>query len=280
MDLPIDKTGIIVIAWAVALLVSDLPDAIWHRITGGVPKWLIWGKIGILLILIGFGWILEQLASLRSFFILLLILIPGLKIIKWLMLRASSAQTSAQGVWLLRMVSAAGIGLLLVTILVAALFLLGKQRQDFFLAMGDLGKWKVPGIILAVVIMTGTYFFFNYKLPSKDILIKALPLLPLALLFAALLAFNEEMMFRATLLSPLYEVVGKGHAILISAVVFGMAHYFRGTPSGIEGAIVAGALGWLWATITLETKGVYMSWFIHFLNNIPTLIFWAIGSVS
>ena len=30
----------------------------------------------------------------------------------------------------------------------------------------------------------------------------------------------------------------------------------------------------------LETRGVFMSWFNHFLNNVPTLIFWEIASVS
>ncbi len=275
----------IAIVWTIVLLVSDLPDAIWQALTDTIPTWLFWVKMGILFIMIILtwirkGWILKQLYSLRSFFILLLILFVGLKTIKWFRITESYVQESKQLEWLLQMATFIGMELLLIAVMVVALLIMKKRRQDFFLAKGSLGKWKIPGVILALSIMILTFFFFDYDLPSSATLLKALPLIPAALLFAALFAFNEEMLFRSTLLSSLYDVVGKGHSIMITAFFFGMAHYFGGTPSGIEGVLIGAALGGLWATITLETRSIYMSWLIHFLNNIPTLIFWAIASIS
>jgi len=172
-----------------------------------------------------------------------------------------------------------GSRLLLTAVMVTALLIMGKRRQDFFLAKGNLKKWKRPGIIIALSIMVLTFLFFDYDLPSAAIL-KALPLMPAALLFAALAAFDEEVRSRATLLPHLYDVVGKNHAIMITAFYFGMGHYFGGVPSGVEGFFIAGALGWLYATMMLETRGVFMPWLNHFLTNIPTFIFWAIGSIS
>ena len=266
--------------WTVVLLVSDLPDAIWQALAGASHAWLIWVKAGLLLLIIISGRVWKRLYSLRPFFILLLILALGLKAIRWLRMTSSYVQGFSQAGWVLRMAAFGGIWLLLVAVMVAALLVMGKRRRDFFLVKGDLKKWKVPGVILALFIMVLTFLFFDYRLPAAATLVKALPLMPAALLFAALFAFNEEMVFRATLLPSLHDVVGKDHAIMITAVLFGMAHYFGGTPHGVEGVLIAGGLGWLWAIMMLQTRGIFMPWLNHFLNNVPTLIFWAIASVS
>ncbi len=85
---------------------------------------------------------------------------------------------------------------------------------------------------------------------------------------------------RAALLPLLYDVVGKHHSIMLTAFLFGMGHYFGGVPSGLEGFFIATALGWLYATMMLETRGIFMPWPNHFLTNVPTFIFWAISSAS
>jgi membrane protease YdiL (CAAX protease family) len=276
---PASFSGII-IAWTVVLLVSDLPDALWQSSAGATPAWLFWAKIGILIVMMISGWVQKQIYSLRSFFILLLIFALGAKALRRLGLTLSYAQQGERAGWLIRMATFEASRLLLAAVMVAALMVMGKRRSDLFLVKGDLRKWKRPGVILALSIMVLTFFYLRYNLPSAAVLVKALPLIPLALLFAALLAFDEEVRCRATLLSSLHTVVGKSHAIMITSFFFGMGHYFGGVPSGVEGFLIAGALGWLWATIMLETGGVYMSWLIHFLNNVPTVVSWAIASMS
>lgn len=269
----------IIIAWTVVLLVSDLPDAIWQALAGATPTWLFWVKVGILFVMILLGWVWKRPYSLHPFFILLLILSAGRKVLNSLGLTPSYVAQGEQAGVLLRMAQFEGSRLLLTAVMVTALLIMGKRRQDFFLAKGNLKKWKRPGIIIALFIMVLTFLFFDYDLPSAAIL-KALPLMPAALLFAALAAFDEEVRSRATLLPHLYDVVGKNHAIMITAFYFGMGHYFGGVPSGVEGFFIAGALGWLYATMMLETRGVFMPWLNHFLTNIPTFIFWTIGSIS
>lgn len=270
----------IVIAWTMVLLVSYLPDAIWQALAGAVPPWIFWVKVGVLSITIMLGWVWKRLYSLRSFFILLLILAAGIKAIRWLGMTLNYVQRGEQSGWLIRMAQFEGLRLLLAAVMVVALLIMGKRRQDFFLVKGDLKKWKRTGIILGLFIMVLTFLFFGYDLPSATTLAKTLPLIPAALLFAALAAFDEEMRSRATLLPLLYDAVGKNHSIMITAVFFGIGHYFGGVPSGVEGFIIAGALGWLLAFIMLETRGILMPWFIHFMTNVPTFIFWAISSIS
>ncbi len=269
-----------IIAWIVVLLVSALPDAIWQALSGATPTWLFWVKVGGLFAIIFLGYVWKQLYYLRPFFFLLLILVAGGKALTFWGMTPSYVARGEQGGLLLRMAQFEGSRLLLTAAMVAALLVMGKQRQDFFLVKGNLKKWMRPGIILALSIMVLTFLFFDYDLPSVATLIKALPLMPAALLFAMLAAFDEEMRFRATLLPHLDAVVGKNHSIMITAFFFGMGHYFGGVPSGIEGFFIAGALGWLYATMMLETRGIFMPWLNHFLTNVPTFIFWAVSSIS
>ena len=269
-----------VAAWTVVLLVSDLPDAVWHAVGGVIPEWLFWVKVGELLVVITLSRVWKRWHSLRPFFVLLLLSIVRRKVVSYLGVTPSYVARSKQAELLLRLAQFEGLRLLQVAVMVAALLVMGKRRQDFFLAIGDLKKWKRPGIILALSIMVLTFLFFNYPLPSAAILLKALALMPAVLCVAALAAFDEEIRYRGTFLPHLQEVVGKNHAILITAFFFGMGHYFGGVPSGIAGFFVAGTLGWLYATMMMETRGIFMSWFNHFLTNVPTFIFWAIGSIS
>jgi hypothetical protein len=268
----------IVNAWAVVLLASDLPDAIWQALGRKVPTWLFWAKVAGLSVMIVEGRARKRLYSLCPFFLLLLISIVGRKVVGYLGWTPSYvAQGKAD--LLLRLLQFEGLRLLQTTVMVAALLVMGKTRQDFFLASGDLKKWMGPGIILALSIMVLTFLFFDYNLPSTATLVKALPLMSAALPFAALAAFDEEMRNRATLLPLLCDVVGKNHAVMITAFFFGMGHYFGGVPSGIEGFFIAAVLGWLYAIMMLETRSVFMSWFNHFFTNVPTFIIWVIGSI-
>jgi membrane protease YdiL (CAAX protease family) len=178
------------------------------------------------------------------------------------------------------MAASMGMGLFLAAVMVVVLLVAGKERQEVFLVIGDLDGWRLPGVGLALGLMVVTYFFFDYHLPSRAVITNALPLLLPALVFAGLLALNEEIMFRATLLSSLHGAVGDNQAVMMTVFVFGMAHYLGGTPANASGAVVTGALGWLWATIMLETGGIFLSWFIHFMNNVPTVVFWALSASS
>jgi membrane protease YdiL (CAAX protease family) len=102
--------------------------------------------------------------------------------------------------------------------------------------------------------------------------------LPLIVMLAAMNAFSEELNYRAGLLASLHDVVGTRHALAMTAVVFGLAHYY-GVPYGAIGVVMAGFLGWLLGKSMLETGGFVWAWFIHFWQDLLIFAFMAIGAV-
>lgn len=42
------KRTMTMVAWAVVLLASDLPNVLWDALVGGVPAWLFWAKVAFL----------------------------------------------------------------------------------------------------------------------------------------------------------------------------------------------------------------------------------------
>jgi membrane protease YdiL (CAAX protease family) len=297
-DLKYKSRWLSLFTWIIVLLASDLPNAIWQALLGEPPPWLFWAKVGLLLtlILISLAW--KPIRIVRSYFFLLTVLMLALRGMDWL------RSTDLYGLWENRVnwvVAMAGFQLLklaVVFIMIIVLLLIGRRWKDFFLTRGQLdapvktikgekntGKrpisWGLLALILGICIAPLTLLFFGLgNLPTSSILLKALPYFPAALLFAATNAFSEEMQFRASLLGDLQKVIGPDQAIWLTATFFGFAHYFGGAPAGIPGGLVAGLLGALFAKCMLGSKGVAVSWFIHFCQNAIIYAFWAIGSVN
>lgn len=254
-------------AWSVILIVSDLPDVISHVLFGEVPGWFLWSKLGLLAVLsaLCLGWkllhpLLPYVSILLTFFVAVLI-VPGLL----------------------------SMGVTLVVIVV--LWALKRRRSEFFLVMGDLGapigavrwlgigqgkSWRLFGWVFALAAaVTVPLAALLAMRPSADALVLAIPQLPVILFLAAVNAFNEEVWFRATLLSTLPQVIGKSGALAIGAVFFGLAHYLHGVPRGLVGALLTGFLGWILGKSVLETRGLFWAWFIHFLADIVIFVLFA-----
>jgi hypothetical protein len=115
--------------------------------------------------------------------------------------------------------------------------------------------------------------------PSTADLVRALPLLPVVLLFAAMNSFNENFAYRASLLSQLLPAVGKQHGLLLTVALFALGHFY-GMPPGVLGLLLFGLLGWLLAKSMLETKGFLWAWVIQFPLDVLVFTFWAIGVVT
>jgi hypothetical protein len=185
---------------------------------------------------------------------------------------------------------------LIVTLAVlAVLFVLMRDRRAFYLAKGDLSapagpirwlgvkpgdRWNKTGRDLAVVISLGTLAFLVIAgQPSLDFVGRALPFLPAILLAAALNAFNEEVTYKASILSVLVGPVGATQALRMVAAYFGIAHFY-GIPYGIVGVALAWFLGWILARSMLETRGLGWAWFIHFVQDVLIFGFLAIGAIT
>ena len=182
------------------------------------------------------------------------------------------------------------VAISLVTIVI--LLILGYKRREFFLTSGNLrapiepvpllgfpkpDPWSRFGlqwaIYIAVALAAVQYFGSR---PSSDVLLRVIPILPSILFYAALNAFNEEIIYRAPMLATLESVGGSKQALWISAYFFGIAHYF-GTLGGIVGGILSIFMGWILGKGMLETRGLFWTWWIHFLSDIAIFVFLAIA---
>jgi membrane protease YdiL (CAAX protease family) len=292
-----DKNGkrfLIVCAWALMLLVSDLPDIFCTLIFKHVPRGLFWGKVGLLLLFLGLSLLGKALRPLRQFAVFLVVFFLALAASAWIgNMPGWKSRFSGPGVSFtagyvgayLRDLGVAGA-------VIAVLWLMKRKRRNFFLVKGQMdaairpvrwlgigeGKsWRAFGwtflIIASLAVAVPT--LLGLKL-SGPILLRAVSLLPAVLLFAAVNAFTEEVYFRASFLSTLHEVIGPAHTLLISAVFFGLAHYLYGSPPGAVGFLMTAFLGWLLGKAMLETRGFAWPWLIHFVPDVVVFASYAI----
>ena len=175
--------------------------------------------------------------------------------------------------------------------MVGALFALGFTRKEMFLRCGDLAAPINPvpllgfpkrdswtrfglqwGFYIAAALAVVQWLTLR---PGSAILLQVAPLLPSILFYAALNAINEELFYRVPGLTTLEPVAGGKQALWMTAYFFGIAHYF-GTPGGIVGGIVSIFMGWILGKGILETRGLFWSWWIHFLSDVAIFVFLAV----
>ncbi len=284
-------------AWGFMLLVSDLPDVLFHTLVGRIPGQLSWAKVGILVAGLVVCRLWKTLHALRPFVLVLFVLFLALGLtgmvrrMPWWNSRFGGEHVSFVlgylGIYFLDGAVALAV--------IATLWALKRRRSAFFLVKGDLAapvgpvrwlgirsgeSWRTFGWIFAVVaalaVAVPTLLGVS---PPPGALGRLASRLPFVILFAAVNAFNEEVYFRASLLSTLVEVVGRGHALGIAAVFFGLAHYLYGSPPGIVGFLMTAFLAWLVGKSMLETRGFLWPWFIHFLPDVVVFLFYALTFV-
>ncbi len=130
--------------------------------------------------------------------------------------------------------------------------------------------WRGVGSNFAIVITVVTSIFLYLNVLNGDlskVTTAVANFAPFILIFAALNALTEEAITRFAVVVSLEGVLPRATVALVSALIFGIPHYF-GTPGGFIGALMAGFIGWLLAKSIQETEGVWWSWFIHFLQDV------------
>lgn len=289
-----ERRLLIFFAWAIMLLISDLSDIIWNMLLGQVPEWLFWIKVGLLALFLGICVVWKKIRPLWQYVFIMFVFYLAFAVSRWIGDTPwwKSYFTRSQPSFTLGYLGAYIRDFGVALAVIVALWLIKKRRVAFFLAKGQLNaqiepvrwlgirqgeSWRTFGWIFALVagliVSIPTMITLH---SSTDMLLRATRLLPAALVFAAVNAFTEEVYFRASLLSTLYEVIGKNHVLLISAVFFGLAHYLYGSPSGMTGFLMTGFLAWLLGKSMLETKGIFWAWFIHFVPDAVIFISYAI----
>jgi membrane protease YdiL (CAAX protease family) len=174
-------------------------------------------------------------------------------------------------------------GLVFVPTVLLLLFGVGRRsRRELRLAWGNSTasaspdpytlwrrpRWRQLGPLWAVLISVGTLTAMFFAVPPEaGMLTRLLPVLPIVLLLAATNTFNEEFQFRNVPLVTLPALFGKAQALLMTAVYFGLEHYY-GNPPALSGVLLATFLGYLLGKSMLETGGSRWAWLIHWLQDI------------
>lgn len=286
----------LVLFWAVTLLMSTLPNILWQESTGQPATWLFWAKEILLatLLLLSLGW--PALRPLRQYMIVFVVLFAAEQGFGWL------AATSWWQGWFggvdapftLSMLGTQIQRLCVALIVIAVLLAMKRRRDAIFLVKGDVrakarpvrwlgikgsDSWVRVGGLASLFIGLGLLaFLVPVAWPTLGALPRALPLLPAILVFAALNAFNEEMSYRASLLSTSENAIGSHQAVWMTAAFFGIGHYY-GVPYGVIGVVMAGFLGWFLGKSMVETRGLFWAWTIHMIQDVLIFSFMAVGSV-
>ena len=296
------QRSIVIVAWIATLLASSLGLIIWRELGGIEPYWWPWIHAIGLLTLFSLTIVRTTLKPLRTFMLILLIMFffglgGGWQFGLIPFVRSSSLWIGweSQAPWALSATAYHLLRLSPAIVILSFLLLKGKKRQDLFLAKGKITAPIEPSRLLGIKkpepwTRTGTIFAFVFAIvtsvylmlsstPSLDAVLRAIPLIPVAILIAVINAFNEEFTLRAAPISELLSAVGMKQALIITTVFFGLGHFY-GVPAGILGVLLSSFLGWFLGKSMLETKGFFWAWLIHFLPDAFIFTFYAISAVG
>ena len=289
-----EKRLLIAWAWGIMLIISELPDILLDSFSMHELEWLSHVKTVLLLIFLVSCFVWKKISSLWQYGIILLVFHLSLSFSNWVGTTGwwsnlfADSKSSFTFSYLELYIRDFGIALAVI----AALWIIKKQRKNFFFTKGNLKapidkvvwlgirqgeSWRTFGWIFAIFASAAVCIpvFLSIQ-PTSSLINKMLPLLPAVFLFSAINAFNEEIYFRVSILSTLSEIIGKSNILLLSSVFFGLAHYLHGSPPGIVGFLMTGFLAWILGKSILETKGIFWAWFIHFVPDVIIFISYAL----
>ena len=90
---------------------------------------------------------------------------------------------------------------------------------------------------------------------------------PIALGLSITNALSEELIFRLCITEALSPLASMTVISLISAVIFGLPHWF-GNPGKIPGVVLAGFMGWFLALSVMQTQGLGWAVAIHWAQDV------------
>ena len=285
-----------ILAWVTTILISTLPDIIFDQLAGGIPGWLLYSKMGLMLVLSLAAFILKSLRPLRNYFIVMFAFFGLFEVFARVNFTLPFLQRLfGHNVFDVRMQAEQTGKLAVSLVMILILLVLGYKRQEFFLSRGDLRAPIVPVRLLGfpkrepwtsfgllwgfAIAATLAIVMYLGARPGSSVLLKIVPILPSILFYAALNAFNEEMTYRAPMIATLEPVGGSTQVLWMSAYFFGIAHYF-GTPGGILGGLLSIFMGWILGKAMVETRGLFWAWWIHFLSDVAIFFFLTVALLS
>ncbi len=277
-------------AWVALLLGSSLSTVFWIAWLGykDVPFWDPYVRLLGIAGILALTWLWPRLHALRGFLWAVLAFQVGNMV--WIALTAFPPVS----VWLLSLPSyqyvfVIALWLALFPALLMALTLMGSglNRQELFLTKGNMrggGRilmpflptiswmWLAP-LLVAVLLGPGVLLLISQVRPDLQLAQRVFGALPVILAFGIINSFQEEFRFRVVFLARLTPVLGARQTLLMSSLLFGLAHWVGNNhPNGLLGALITGLAGWISGASILETRGVAWAWIIHALSDTIVII--------
>ena len=281
------------IAWS-AVIESALPEIIWQESGHRLSFWFT-ATQSLLLVLAALAVLpFSRLRGLARFLVAVAVLNFAWDFLSPSLGRTgfvhSLSQNASWGgrLFIARILTMSGLMLLGLTLIGS-----GMTRRDLFWCRGNLAApaqpipflglrkpipwtWFGPGLLVIFGVALPVFLYLTMH-PDFTAGGRIVRFLPWILVIAALNAANEEFQFRSVLLAHLRNVVPPGEAALLTAVLFGLGHYY-GQPSGPIGVVMAGFAGWIWARSMIETRGFVWAFFIHMVQDVVIFSFLAVGA--
>ena len=282
------------LAWGGVALGSSLVEIVAHLATRRSPFWLNCAQVALLTLggVVALG--TKRFEPVGRF----LLALAALRLCWYLVASRLGATESiqhfvAQAHWgarlfVARLLPVAGAALMCFTLIGN-----GLTRRDLFLRIGRMNApaqplrflgfraavpWTVFGpALLAVFGLALPAFLYVTLRPNFAVAHRVWMFLPWILLTAAMNAANEEFQYRCVPLAHLRDVVPVREAVLLTAVLFGIGHYF-GQPSGTLGVFMAGFAGWIWGKSMVETGGSAWAFLIHMVQDVVIFAFMAMAA--
>lgn len=293
---PKNSRRVMLVAWGMTLFASILPEIILNETGQVVPPWMIWLRLGVFMVLLGTSLVWQPLRLLQNFMIYWLLLFSAGELIARVNFTLPGLQKIlGDGSFVSRLQPEQFSKLSVTLIVIAGMMVVGYRRKQLYLTPGNLSapitpvKWMgFPkpdpwwsfggqyGVYIALGMGVAAWLVSR---PSPALFAKIIPALPAILLFAAMNAFNEEMALRAPMLATLEAPAGLRQAWYMSALYFGIAHFY-GVPYGWVGIALATFNGWLLGKAMLETRGLFWAWWMHFLQDVVIFAFLVMGSIT
>ncbi len=282
------------VVWPALLAGSALPLIVWREATGAAtPPWLVVGQAAIVLALWATAGRVADLAAVRPLLLWLLGMTLG-----WHAVIHTVVGSAAWQAWKAEAPFAAYrlAYQALIAVPSALLLLLAACRRlgprALRLAGGHLDapaprdprllnpvatRWSVLAPLLGLAISGGTLVaMYAATRPDAAALARLLPALPAVLLAAALNTVQEEFQFRNVPLALGVPAVGARAALALTAVYFGLAHFY-GNPPAYAGVAMASWLGYVLGKSILATGDSRWAWAIHFAQDVIIFSFLAMA---
>ncbi|HEX8898557.1 MAG TPA: CPBP family intramembrane glutamic endopeptidase [Chthoniobacterales bacterium] len=282
-----------IIAWA-AVIGSTVPEIFWQESGHKTSPWFTAiESICILLAALSAVWV-PSLRSIVRFLVAIALLnfcwdyiAPALANLPAVRAITDNSSWGAR-LFLTRTFTLSGAVLVSLTLIGS-----GLTRRDLFLCIGNpaapaqpirfLGlrkpvpwTWLGPAVMVVFAAALSPYLYLTVD-PNFGASDRILRTLPWSLAVATLNALSEEFQFRSVLLAHLRGVLRPAETVLLTALFFGIGHYY-GQPSGPLGVAMASFAGWIWARSMIETRGALWAVVIHMVQDIIIFTFLAVGA--